>query len=93
MLGVDDKGIQAVMREVDTARLVIALKGADASMVAHFLKNMSTRAGEMLKEDMDTRGPVKLSEVEAAQKEILAITRKLAEAGTVVIGGGGEQYV
>lgn len=93
MSGVDDKGIQAVLREVDSARLVIALKGADAPLVAHFLKNMSTRAGEMLKEDMETRGPVKLSEVEAAQKEILAITRRLAETGAVVIGGGGEQYV
>lgn len=94
MLKIDDKGIQAVLREVDSARLVVALKGAEPGMVEHFLKNMSQRAGEMLKDDLESRGPVRLSEVETAQKEILAITRKLAEAGTVVMGGGsGEAYV
>jgi flagellar motor switch protein FliG len=94
MMKLDDKGIQAVLREVDSARLVVALKGADAVMVEHFLKNMSQRAGEMLKEDLESRGPVKLSEVEAAQKEILVVTRKLADAGTIVLGGaGGEAYV
>ena len=87
-------GIQAVLREVDSARLVIALKGADPAMVQHVLKNMSQRAGEMLKDDLESRGPVRLSEVEAAQKEILAITRKLADAGTLSLGGqGGEAYV
>ena len=94
MQKVDDKGIQAVLREVDSARLVVALKGADPAMVQHFLKNMSQRAGEMLKDDLESRGPVRLSEVEAAQKEILAIARKLADAGTLVLGGaGGEAYV
>jgi flagellar motor switch protein FliG len=94
MAKVDDKGIQTVLREVDSARLVIAMKGADQTLVQHFLKNMSQRAGEMLKDDMESRGPVKLSEVEAAQKEILAIARKLAEAGTIILGGsGGEAYV
>jgi flagellar motor switch protein FliG len=93
MASVDDKGIQSVLREVDSARLVIALKGADASLVEHFLKNMSQRAAEMLKDDMESRGPVKLSEVEAAQKEILVVTRKLADAGTIVLGGSGEAYV
>lgn len=93
LIKVDAKGIQSVLREVDSARLVIALKGADQALVTHFLSNMSQRAAEMLKDDMESRGPVKLSEVEAAQKEILAITRKLADAGTVVIGGGSEAYV
>jgi flagellar motor switch protein FliG len=94
MAAVDDKGIQSVLREVDSARLVIALKGADAALVQHFLKNMSQRAAEMLKDDMESRGPVKLSEVEAAQKEVLVIARKLADAGTIVLGGsGGEAYV
>ncbi|MBK6674333.1 MAG: flagellar motor switch protein FliG [Proteobacteria bacterium] len=94
MLKIDDKGIQSVLREVDSARLVVALKGADPAMVQHFLKNMSSRAGEMMKDDLESRGPVKLSEVEAAQKEILAITRKLADAGTIMLGGGGgEAYV
>jgi len=94
MVAVDDKGVQAVLREVDSARLVIALKGAEAALTEHFLKNMSSRAAEMLKDDMESRGPVKLSEVEAAQKEILAITRRLADAGTIALGGAsGEQYV
>jgi flagellar motor switch protein FliG len=95
MLKIDDKGIQSVLREVDSGRLVVALKGADPAMVQHFLKNMSQRAAEMLKDDLESRGPVKLSEVEAAQKEILAVTRKLADAGTIMLGGagGGEAYV
>ena len=94
MAAIDDKGVQAVLREVDSARLVIALKGADASLVEHFLKNMSSRAAEMLKDDMESRGPVKLSEVEEAQKEICAIARRLADAGTIALGGsGGEQYI
>jgi flagellar motor switch protein FliG len=94
MLKVDDKGVQTLLREVDSARLVIAMKGADAALVQHFLKNMSQRAAEMIKDDMESRGPVKLSEVEAAQKEILVAARKLAEAGTIVLGNtGGESYV
>ena len=92
---VDDKGMQSLMREVDSARLVIALKGASPDLVTHFFKNMSQRAGEMLKDDMESRGPVKLSEVEAAQKEIIVTARKLADAGTIMLGqgGGGEAYV
>jgi len=93
LVGVDDKGIQALLREVDSAKLVIALKGADAPLVDHMLKNMSSRAAEMLKDDMEARGPVRLSEVEAAQKEILMIARKLADAGTIVIAAGAEEYV
>jgi flagellar motor switch protein FliG len=94
MLKVDDKGVQTLLREVDSARLVIAMKGADQALVQHFLKNMSQRAAEMIKDDMESRGPVKLSEVEAAQKEILVAARKLAEAGTIVLGNsGGEAYV
>jgi flagellar motor switch protein FliG len=93
MAGIDDKGIQAVLREVDSARLVIALKGADAALVNRFMKNMSSRAAEMLKDDMEARGPVRLSEVEEAQKEILVTTRRLAESGAVVIAGGSEEYV
>ena len=93
MINIDDKGIQAILREIDSARLVVALKGADASLVDRFLKNMSSRAAEMLKDDMEARGPVRLSEVEEAQREILATTRRLAEAGSVVINAGSEQYV
>lgn len=93
LVGVDDKGIQALLREVDSAKLVIALKGADAPLVDHMLKNMSSRAAEMLKDDMEARGPVRLSEVEAAQKEILMTARRLADAGTIVIAAGAEEYV
>lgn len=94
LLKVDDKGVQTLLREVDSARLVIAMKGADQALVQHIFKNMSQRAAEMLKDDMESRGPVKLSEVEAAQKEILVAARKLAEAGTIVLGNsGGEAYV
>jgi flagellar motor switch protein FliG len=94
MATIDDKGIQSILREVDSARLVIALKGAEAALIDHFLKNMSSRAAEMLKDDMESRGPVKLSDVETAQKEICAIARKLADAGTIALGGsGGEQYI
>lgn len=93
MTSIDDKSIQTILREVDSARLVVALKGADQPLVQHFLKNMSQRAAEMIKDDMENRGPVKLSEVEAAQKEILAITRRLADAGTIALGGGSEAYV
>ncbi len=94
LIKVDDKGMQSLLREVDSGRLVVALKGASPDLVAHFFKNMSQRAGEMLKDDMESRGPVKLSEVEAAQKEIIVAARKLADAGTIMLGNsGGEAYV
>jgi len=94
MLDVDDRGIQEVLREVDSAKLVIALKGADQALTDKFLKNMSQRAAETLKEDLESRGPVRLVEVEAAQKEILGVARKLADAGKIALGGAsGEVYV
>jgi flagellar motor switch protein FliG len=94
LLKVDDKSIQTILREVDSARLVVALKGADAALVQHVLKNMSSRAAEMLKDDLESRGPVKLSEVEEAQKEVLTVARRLADEGTIALGAsGGEQYV
>ena len=90
---VDDKGIQALLREVQTDRLGLALKGADPKVKEKFTRNMSKRAGEMLLEDMEAKGPAKLSDVEAAQKEILGIARRMAEAGTLALGGKGEDYV
>jgi flagellar motor switch protein FliG len=93
LLEVDDRGMQELLRGVASDRLLLALKGADQRLQDKVFANMSQRAAEMLKEDMATRGPVKLSEVEAAQKEILAIARKMAEAGTLALGGGGEEYV
>ena len=90
---VDDRGIQTMMREVSTDLLALALKGVDDEMQKKFLKNMSSRAADMLVEDMEAKGPVKLSEVEAAQKEILAVARKLEESGEIVLMGGGEEMI
>jgi flagellar motor switch protein FliG len=94
LIDVDDRGMQELLRNVQSDRLLLALKGADDELKAKIFKNMSQRAAEMLKDDLEAKGPVKLSEVEAAQKEILLAARKLAEAGTISLGGkGGEQYV
>ncbi len=78
-----------MMREVSTDLLTLALKGVDEDFQQKFLKNMSSRAAEMLVEDMEAKGPVKLSDVEVAQKEILGIARKLEESGEISLGGGG----
>ncbi len=94
LIEVDDRGMQELLRNVQSDRLLLALKGADDELKAKIFKNMSQRAAEMLKDDLEAKGPVKLSEVEAAQKEILLAARKLAEAGTISLGGkGGDQYV
>jgi len=91
---VDSQGIQALLREVSSDSLVFALKGADESVKEKIFTNMSKRAAEMLRDDLESRGPVKLSEVEEAQKEILVVARRLAESGDIVLGGkGAEQYV
>lgn len=94
LIDVDDRGIQALLREVSSDSLILALKGADEPIKEKIFKNMSKRASEMLREDLEAKGPVKLSEVEVAQKEILAIARRMAEAGEIALGGqGGEEYV
>lgn len=90
----DDKGIQALMKEVQSESLVVALKGATPELKEKILRNMSTRAAESLREDLESRGPVRLAEVEAEQKEMLKIVRRLADEGQIVIGGGGDdEYV
>jgi flagellar motor switch protein FliG len=89
----DDKAIQLVLREVQSESLVVALKGADAELRDKILKNMSQRAAEMLREDLESKGPVRLSEVEAEQKEILKIVRRLAEEGQIALGGKEESVV
>jgi flagellar motor switch protein FliG len=94
LLEIDDRGMQELLRQVQSDRLLLALKGAEDSLKEKIFKNMSQRAAEMLKDDLAAKGPVKLSEVEAAQKEVLAVARKMAEAGTLALGGkGGEAYV
>ena len=91
---IDDKGIQALMKEVQSESLVVALKGATPVLRDKIFKNMSSRGAETLKEDLDSRGPVRLSEVEAEQKEILKIVRRLVDEGQIVLSGGGdEQFV
>ncbi|MHB8472788.1 MAG: flagellar motor switch protein FliG [Gammaproteobacteria bacterium] len=91
---VDDRGIQALLREVSSDSLLLALKGSDELIKEKIFKNMSKRAAEMLRDDLEAKGPVKLSEVEGAQKEILAIARRMSEAGDIVLGGkGADQYV
>ena len=86
--------MQRLLREVTSDILAVALKGADPLVREKIFKNMSTRAAEMLQEDMEMRGPVRLSEVDAAQKEILTAATRLAEEGEITLGNrGGEQLV
>ncbi|MCB1894085.1 MAG: flagellar motor switch protein FliG [Rhodocyclaceae bacterium] len=89
LLEIDDRGIQTILREVQSDSLVVALKGAPPELRDKIFNNMSSRAAEMLREDLDSRGPVRLSEVEAEQKEILKIVRRLSEEGQIVLGGKG----
>ncbi len=91
---VDDRGIQALLREVSTDSLILALKGADEVVKEKIFGNMSKRAADLLRDDLEAKGPVKLSEVEAAQKEVLSIARRMAESGEIVLGGkGGEEMI
>ena len=90
---VDDRGIQALLREVSSDILIVALKGADEAVKEKILKNMSKRAAEMLRDDLEASGPVKLSEVEDAQREILSVARRMAEAGDIALSSGGDEYV
>ncbi|MBN8505658.1 MAG: flagellar motor switch protein FliG [Burkholderiales bacterium] len=87
---VDDKGIQSLLKEVQSESLVLALKGASPDLRDKIFRNMSTRAAETLKEDLESRGPVRLSEVEAEQKEMLKIVRRLVDEGQIVLATGGD---
>jgi flagellar motor switch protein FliG len=89
LIDVDDRGIQAILRETQQESLMKAIKGADEELRNKITGNMSKRAAEMLLDDLEAMGPVRLSEVETAQKEILSIARRLADAGEVILGGGG----
>ena len=88
---VDDTGIQALLREVSSDVLILALKGADDEMKEKVFSNMSKRASELLRDDLEARGPVRLSDVEGAQKEILVIARRMADSGEIMLGGGGSE--
>jgi len=90
ILDIDDRGIQLLLREIQSESLIVALKGASESLREKIFKNMSQRAAEMLRDDLEAKGPVRVSEVEAEQKEILKVVRRLADEGQVVLGGKGE---
>jgi flagellar motor switch protein FliG len=94
LMDIDDRSIQLILREIQSDSLIMALKGASPDLREKIFKNMSQRAAEMLREDLESRGPVRLSEVEAEQKEILKVVRRLADEGQIVLGGaGGEQMI
>jgi flagellar motor switch protein FliG len=90
ILEIDDRGIQLLLREVQSDSLIVALKGASQDMREKIFKNMSQRAAEMMREDLESKGPVRLSEVEAQQKQILIIVRRLADEGQIMLGAKGE---
>ena len=94
LLGLEDRSVQLLLKEIESETLIIALKGAPQELREKFLKNMSQRAAESLREDIEIRGPVRVSQVETEQKSILLIVRRLADAGEIVIGGqGNDAYV
>jgi len=89
LVDVDDRGIQVLLREIQQDVLMKALKGTDENLKEKILKNMSKRAAELLQDDLEAMGPVRVSEVETAQKEILSTARRLSDAGEIMLGGGG----
>jgi flagellar motor switch protein FliG len=91
LLGIDDRGMQTILREVSTDNLLLAMKAADDELKEKIYANMSKRAAEMLRDDLEAKGPVKLSEVETAQKEILSIARRLADEGQISLGGSADE--
>lgn len=93
LLDIDDRGIQMILREVETNSLVIALRGAEEALVDKFTRNMSQRAAQLMLEDMENRGPIRLSQVENEQKAILGVVRRLADSGEIALSGGDDGYV
>jgi flagellar motor switch protein FliG len=90
---VEDASIRRLLQDIDPETLLVAMKGANDELREKFLKNMSRRAGELLREDLEARGPMRMADVEAAQKSILETSRKLVESGDIIIGGAEEDYV
>nr|WP_314264953.1 flagellar motor switch protein FliG [uncultured Moellerella sp.] len=93
LLSIDSRSIQRILQEVDNDSLIIALKSCKPELREHFLSNMSQRAAEIMRDDLESRGPVRLSQVEAEQKSILMIVRRLADSGEVMINNGDDSYV
>jgi flagellar motor switch protein FliG len=90
ILKIDDRGIQLLLREVQSDALIVALKGASPELSEKIFRNMSQRAAEMMRDDLDSKGPVRLSEVEAQQKQVLQVVRRLAEEGQLILGAKGQ---
>jgi len=90
IMDIDDRGIQVILREVQSESLIVALKGAPPELRDKIFRNMSQRAAEMMREDLESKGPVRLSEVEAQQKEILQIVRRLSDEGQIMLGAKGD---
>jgi flagellar motor switch protein FliG len=94
LIEVDDRSMQELLRQVSSDKLLLAIKGAEEKLKEKIFRNMSQRAAEMLRDDLEASLPVKLSEVEAAQREILETARRLSDEGTITLGSrGGETYV
>jgi flagellar motor switch protein FliG len=93
LVSCDNRSIQALMRAVEPDMLMVGLKGADEGVRAKFFDNMSSRARSMFIDDMEAKGPLRLSDVEEAQKQIMRIARKLADTGEMVLAGGGDDFV
>lgn len=91
IMELDDRAIQLLLREVQSESLIVALKGTTEELRERIFKNMSSRAAEMLRDDLESKGPVRVSEVETEQKEILKIVRRLADEGQIALGGKGEE--
>ncbi|NDU90157.1 MAG: flagellar motor switch protein FliG, partial [Ferrovum sp.] len=87
---IDDRGIQLILREIQSESLIVALKGASPELREKIFKNMSQRAAEMMREDLDAKGPVRVSDVEAEQKEIIKTIRRMADEGQIALGGKGD---
>lgn len=90
LMDIDDRGIQALVREITSETLIVALKGADPALQDKIFRNMSKRASELLRSDLEAKGPVKLSDVEVAQKDIVGTARRLIDEGTIIPGGSNE---
>jgi flagellar motor switch protein FliG len=90
---IDERGMQTLLREVSTGQLLLALRGVGSELKEKIFSNMSKRAAEMLRDDLEASPPAKLSEVELAQKDILAIAKKLADAGEIQMGAGGDELI
>jgi len=94
LMDIDNRGIQTILREVQSDTLIVALKGASPELRDKIFANMSARAAEMMREDLESKGPVRLSEVEANQKEILQVVRRMADEGQIILGGkGAEKFI